>query len=78
VIGAYDVDMVSNEKLARKLCEETVFPRDDPRMFFTVREGSQRSNVGEGFCKEMLVTSEMLNGESVVDSWFHSDLSIGD
>lgn len=26
----------------------------------------------------MTVTSEMLNGEAIVDGWFHTDLSIGD
>lgn len=26
----------------------------------------------------MTVTSEMLNGEAIVDGWYHVDLSIGD
>ena len=47
-------------------------------MYFCVREGFARTKGGEGFCKKMLVTSEMLNGEAIVDGWFETDLSIGD
>ena len=34
--------------------------------------------MSEGFCKNMKITSEMLNGKVVIDAWYHRDLSIGD
>lgn len=36
------------------------------------------SKVTEGFCKHLKVTSEMLNGEVIIDGWFRVDLGIGD
>ena len=39
-------------------------------MYFCVREGFSMTKMSEGFCKEMLVTSEMLNGEAILDGWY--------
>lgn len=47
-------------------------------MYFFVREGFSLSRQSEGFCKKMVVTSEMLNGEVIIDGWYRTDLSIGD
>lgn len=47
-------------------------------MYYYVREGCFEVKKSEGFCQELTVTSEMLNGEAIVDGWYHVDLSIGD
>ena len=49
---------------------DSVFDRGADKMYFCVREGFARTQGGEGFAKKMLVTSEMLNGEAIVDGWF--------
>ena len=67
-----------NEQLAKEISDETVFKRSDDKMYFCVREGFSMTRMSEGFCKKMTVTSEMLNGEAIIDGWFHTDLSIGD
>jgi hypothetical protein len=67
-----------NETTARKLSEQTLFPRTDKKMFFFVREGFSLTQMTEGFCKELTVTSEMLNGEIILDGWSAHDLSLGD
>ena len=78
LIGSLGVDPETNDKLAEELSNETNFPRDDPRMYFYVREGFSLTRASEGFCKNMKITSEMLNGKVVIDAWYHRDLSIGD
>ena len=78
LIGSLSVDNETNDRLAEELSKETNFARDDPRMYFYVREGFSLTRMSEGFCKSMLITSEMLNGQVVIDAWYHRDLSIGD
>lgn len=55
-----------------------MFRKDDERMYFFVREGFSMTRQSEGFCKKIKVTSEMLNGEVIIDGWHQTDLSIGD
>jgi len=43
-----------------------------------VREGFSNTRLSEGFVKKVKVTSEMLNGEVIIDGWLKFDLSIGD
>lgn len=78
IMGSLNVDEATNDALARNLSEETIFPRTDNRMYFYVREGFSMTRMSEGFCKHIKITSEMLNGQVVVDAWYHRDLSIGD
>ena len=47
-------------------------------MYFYVREGFALSQVSEGFCTNLQVTSEMLNGEVIVDGYWRRDMGIGD
>ena len=78
MIGSLVADTTTNDKLALELSKETVFPRNDPRMYFCVREGFSMTQMSEGFCKHMKITSEMLNGRVVVDAWYSKELSIGE
>lgn len=47
-------------------------------MYFFVREGFSLTQMSEGFCKYMKITSEMLNGQVVIDAWYHRGLQIGE
>lgn len=77
-LGTLHLDDTVNEELAKEISDETVFERGADKMYWCVREGFSMTKMPEGFCKEMQVTSEMLNGEAIVDGWFQTDLSIGD
>ena len=77
-LGTLNLDDTVNEELAREISDETVFDRGADKMYFCVREGFSMTKMGEGFCTKMRVTSEMLNGEAIVDGWYQTDLSIGD
>lgn len=47
-------------------------------MFFFVREGFSLQQRTEGFCKELVVTSEMLTGELIIDGWWKMNLDLGE
>ena len=72
------MDTRTNTKLAEEVSDETKFGRDDKRMYFYVREGFSLTRLSEGFCTNMKITSEMLDGHVVIDAWYHHDLSIGE
>ena len=72
------VDEETNKKLAIEISRETEFPKDDNRLYFFVREGFSNTRLSEAFCNKVKVTSEMLNGEVIIDGWIKFDLSIGD
>ena len=67
-----------NSLLAQEISAETKFAQDDDRLYFFVREGFSNTRLSEGFVKNVKVTSEMLNGEIIIDGWLKYDLSIGD
>lgn len=77
-IGSLESDCQTNDELAETISAETVYPRNDPRMYFCVREGFSNTQITEGFCKHVKVTSEMLNGRVVIDAWYNRNLDIGD
>jgi len=72
------IDEEINSYLAQEISHETIFPQDDDRLYFFVREGFSNTRLSEGFVKKVKVTSEMLNGEVIIDGWLKHDLSIGD
>lgn len=47
-------------------------------MFFFVREGFSLKQRTEGFCNEIVVTSEMLTGQLIIDGWDRIDLDLGE
>jgi hypothetical protein len=67
-----------NEQMARDLSKETLFAHDAQKLFFFVREGFSLTQMSEGFCTKLDVTSEMLNGEIILDGWDNHDISLGD
>ena len=73
-----DLDETLVDNYAREMNDKTIFKQNDTRMYFYVREGFSNSKVSEGFCRDIKVTSEMLDGEAIVDGWFRINLSIGD
>ena len=52
-----------------------MYSADSDKMYYFVREGFQETNISEGFAKELLVTSEMLNGMVKIDG--HTTVPIG-
>ena len=74
--STYDEDI--NSKLAEEISAETIFAADEDKLYFFVREGFSNTRLSEGFVEKVKVTSEMLNGEVIVDGWLKFDLSIGD
>lgn len=74
--SAYDEEI--NSILAQEISQESVFEQDDDRLYFFVREGFSNTRLSEGFVNNVKVTSEMLNGEVIIDGWLKFDLSIGD
>lgn len=79
-IGVSAQQAKQNEELANAINLETNFGSDEHRMFFFVREGFalKTGQITEGFCKEMEVTCEMLNGEVILDGWWKCNFSLGE
>lgn len=67
-----------NMRLAHEISKETAFDKADNRLYFFVREGFSNTRLSEGFCEKLKITSEMLNGEVIIDGWMKFDLSIGE
>jgi len=56
---------------------------DSDQLYYLVREGYVSDPASftwraEGLCKEIMVTSEMIDGAIQIDGYFHHDISIGD
>lgn len=64
--------------LCKKISDQTIFPQDDDRMFFFVREGFSLTQRTEGFTKNLVITSENLNGEVIIDGWWKHQLTLGE
>lgn len=47
-------------------------------MYFFVREGFSLTQHTEGFCDQLNVTSEMINGQIVVDGYESYDFNMGE
>ena len=77
-MGSLNVDDSTNDRVSQELSAETIFPRTDKRMYFCVREGFAMTQMSEGFCNSIKITSEMLNGKVVIDAHYTRDLAIGD
>ena len=56
-----------DQRIARKLSDQTIFPFDHEKMYYFVREGFQETVISEGFCKTLEFTAEMLHGEVKLD-----------
>jgi hypothetical protein len=67
-------DLVDYE-IAQTVSNKTIFPSDSNKMYYYVREGFQETTISEGFCKDMVLTSEMLGGVLKIDG--HTALTIG-
>lgn len=53
--------------IAKRISKKTMFDADSDKMYYYVREGFQETAISEGFCKEVIFTSEMLGGEVKID-----------
>lgn len=75
--GNNDIELI-DYKIAEKISLKTIFPADSDKMYYYVREGFQETNISEGFCKELTLTSEMLGGVVKIDGHTTIDISMGD
>ena len=66
------------DKICKKISDETIFPQDDDRMFFFVREGFSLTQRTEGFTRHLKITSENLNGEAIIDGWWKHHMGLGE
>ena len=71
------LDLIDYE-IAKKINSKTIFPSDSSQMYYYVREGFQETAISEGFCKELIFTSEMLKGEIKIDGQRNIPIGIGD
>ena len=47
-------------------------------MYYFVREGFQETKISEGFCKELVLTNDMLRGIVNLDGQVNIPIEIGD
>ena len=47
-------------------------------MYYFVREGFQETKISEGFCKELILTNDMLRGIVNLDGQVNVPIDIGD
>lgn len=69
---------MSDYNISKYISKGTVFPGDREEMFYYVREGFQETIISEGFCKDLLFTSEMLSAEVKIDGHTSLHLQMGD
>mmetsp|Transcript_16355 Transcript_16355/g.27657 ORF Transcript_16355/g.27657 Transcript_16355/m.27657 type:complete len:229 (-) Transcript_16355:133-819(-) len=61
-----DLDLMDHE-ISKIISDKTVFPIDHDQMYYYVREGFQETAISEGFCKDIVLTSDMLSGKFKID-----------
>ena len=48
-------------------------------MYYQVREGFKFTSLeSEGFCKNLRITSQMFDGEAIIDGWYRTPFNFGD
>lgn len=60
-----------------------MFPYNSDKLYYFVREGYSMDPAAftwraEGYCKQIKVTSEMIDGRVQIDGYFKVDIGIGD
>lgn len=64
--------------ISKVLSDKTIFPEDKNLMYYFVREGFQETFISEGFCQDLIITAETLEGEVKGDGCKILDIDIGD
>ena len=73
------------EHFSKIVSEKTLFPPDDERLYYFVREGYMKDSreIGyhrhkEGFAKNMQFLSELIEGRVYIDGHYKRDIGLGD
>jgi hypothetical protein len=71
------LDLVDYE-ISEKINQATIFDSESDQMYYYVREGFQETAISEGFCSELVFTSEMLKGSIKIDGQLSTPIGMGD
>jgi NAD+ kinase len=76
-------DAEENQKVSYELSKEYVFPTDEDKLYWTVRESYSADPESydweyEGFGQEIKFVSEMINAKCCIDGFYQYPLQIGD
>ena len=68
---------------AKQISKQTIFPYDEERMYYFVREGyskdpSHYSRHSEGYARNITFYSELIDGKVFIDGHYGKDIQIGD
>lgn len=66
------------EELANRMSKETLFTGDTKKMYFYVREPYTGTEIKEGFAEELILNSELTDGQLFIDGQTRLDMSYGD
>eukprot|EP00347_Sterkiella_histriomuscorum_P003842 403362732 len=82
IMGVEDRSQAVVEYLAAQLNCSLVFPCDSDQQYYYVREGyiahdNSFSWRSEGYCKEIRVISEIIEGRVLIDGYYNYELEIG-
>lgn len=83
IIGTEEQTEMANQQMSNTINAQNVMPSDSDQLYYFVREGyvSDPASLtwrAEGLCRELLFTSEMIDGAVQIDGFYHQDLTIGD
>jgi NAD+ kinase len=69
------------EHFAKTVSYETLFPPEDDRMYYFIREGYAKdihNRHKEGFANEIEFQSELIEGRVYIDGYFTKEIGLGD
>ncbi|CDW71739.1 nad kinase domain-containing protein 1-like [Stylonychia lemnae] len=81
--GCEEVSESVNRNLASLINSTYVFPYDSDQLYYYVREGYVRHDNSfswrsEGFCKEIKIVNEIIEGRILIDGYYNYSLEIGE
>ncbi len=82
-LGNQDNQELVEEHFARTISEQTVFPPEEERIYYFVREGYAKDVTGynkhkEGFARHIKYLSQLVEGRVYIDGYFRKDIGLGD
>ena len=82
-LGSGDNIELVEEHFAKTISQQTIFPPEEERMYFFVREGYikdayQFSRQREGYATSLKYISELIEGRVYIDGYYTKDIGLGD
>lgn len=71
------------EHYAKIISKSTIFPHDEERMYYFIREGYLKEINGfnrhsEGYARNIKYYSELIDGRVYIDGYYTKDIGLGD